>query len=114
MVEKDSATLGLPGEQTVPMDADHNSICKFVSNDSPMCQIACGSIAAAIKRILLLNSERRQPLDQQTKAPAAGPATEHNLPEPPVAAASSSAEILPLFGVTVLYTPAAAAIVECV
>jgi hypothetical protein len=34
-VDKDSATLGLPGlrEKQIPMDADHVGICKFASLD---------------------------------------------------------------------------------
>ncbi len=105
MVNKESAALGFPGEELLPMDADHSSICKFDSNESPMCLVACGKIAAAVKRILSRNSARRQVLGQQTKAPAAGQATEHDPPEPPAATSSSSTTATPL-GIKVLYSPA--------
>jgi hypothetical protein len=49
-VDKDSATLGLPGlrEKHIPMDADHVEICKFVSIDgSDYKQVASNLIELA-------------------------------------------------------------------
>ena len=107
MVDKDSATLVIHGAdetQLLVVDADHSSICKLDSIDS---QPVCRNIAAALKRSL---SERREPLGQQTKAPAAGPATEHDPPEPRTLRAPSFTSMP---GIKVLYSPADA-IVECV
>ena len=35
IVEKDSATLDYDGEQSIPMYADHRSICKYDSTSDP-------------------------------------------------------------------------------
>ncbi len=112
MVEKNSATLAFLDEEVLFMDADHSSVCKFDSNESHMCRLACFKIDAAVKRILSLNSETRQPLSQQTRAPAARPVTEDDPPETPVTTAWSSTEMPPP-GIKVLYNPANA-IVEFV
>ncbi|KAK4141539.1 WD40-repeat-containing domain protein [Dichotomopilus funicola] len=63
IVDKDSGTLNLPGsiEKQVAVDADHSSICKFDSNDSPVCQLVLKSIAAEVKRGLELARENRGP-----------------------------------------------------
>jgi hypothetical protein len=49
-VDKDSATLGLPGhrEKQIPMEADHVGICKFASIDgSDYKQVASNLIELA-------------------------------------------------------------------
>jgi hypothetical protein len=47
IVDKESATLNLPGslEKRVAMDADHSSICKFDSADTPACKLVVETIA---------------------------------------------------------------------
>ena len=112
MVDKYSATLGLPRAVEAPPveDCDHTSICKFDSNDSPMCQRVCRDIAVTVKRILSRESNRREPLVQKKKTPAAGPATEHDPPEPAILTAPSFTS---MSGIKVLYSPADA-IVEYV
>lgn len=35
VLEKDSSVLGYPGEVSKPLDADHNSICKYESRLDP-------------------------------------------------------------------------------
>jgi hypothetical protein len=50
VVDKDSATLGLPGlrKKQIPMDADHVGICKFASLDgSDYKQVASNLIELA-------------------------------------------------------------------
>lgn len=33
IVEKDSSSLGYPGEITKPLNADHHDVCKYVSQE---------------------------------------------------------------------------------
>ena len=33
IVEKDSSTLGYPGEITKPLNADHPDVCKYINQD---------------------------------------------------------------------------------
>ncbi|RYP60832.1 hypothetical protein DL770_009910 [Monosporascus sp. CRB-9-2] len=58
IVDKDSATLGLPGsrEKQVATHADHSSICKFDSVDTSACRLVLGTIATEIARALELES----------------------------------------------------------
>ena len=35
IVEKDSSSLGYPGERCRPLDADHHNVCKFESRSDP-------------------------------------------------------------------------------
>lgn len=54
IVEKRSATLGLPGESEtqVGLDEDHSSICKYDSQDS--CELVVETIAYDLDRALEL------------------------------------------------------------
>ncbi|KAI1397445.1 TPR-like protein [Hypoxylon fuscum] len=54
IVDKDSATLGLPGsrEKQVAMHANHSSICKFGSVDTPICRLVLQTIAKEVDRAL--------------------------------------------------------------
>ena len=56
IVDKKSATLNLPGtrEKQVAMHADHSSICKFDSADSPGCELVLGTITMELERALRL------------------------------------------------------------
>ncbi|RYP18627.1 hypothetical protein DL765_003834 [Monosporascus sp. GIB2] len=58
IVDKDSATLGLPGsrEKQVATHADHSSICKFDSVDTSACKLVLGTIATEIARALEIES----------------------------------------------------------
>ncbi|KAH7304608.1 hypothetical protein B0I35DRAFT_401104 [Stachybotrys elegans] len=57
IVDKKSATLNLPGtrEKQIAMDADHSTICKFESADSPACELVLGTIAGEIDRALTMD-----------------------------------------------------------
>lgn len=54
IVDKDSATLGLPGsrEKQVPIHANHTSICKLESADDGQGQLVLGTIVQEIDRAL--------------------------------------------------------------
>ncbi|KAI2626845.1 TPR-like protein [Xylaria nigripes] len=56
IVDRDSATLNLPGsiETQVATHADHYSICKFSNADSPACQLVIRTIVDQIDRALRL------------------------------------------------------------
>ncbi|EXL66121.1 hypothetical protein FOPG_17688 [Fusarium oxysporum f. sp. conglutinans race 2 54008] len=56
IVDKKSATLNLPGtrEKQIAMHADHSTICKFDSFDSPACELVLGTIADEIDRALTM------------------------------------------------------------
>ncbi|RYP25497.1 hypothetical protein DL767_008360 [Monosporascus sp. MG133] len=58
IVDKDSATLGLPGsrEKQVATHADHSSICKFDSVDTSAFRLVLGTITTEIARALELES----------------------------------------------------------
>ncbi|RYP45994.1 hypothetical protein DL768_007744 [Monosporascus sp. mg162] len=58
IVDKDSATLGLPGsrEKQVATHADHSSICKFDSVDTSACRLVLGTITTEISRALEVES----------------------------------------------------------
>jgi hypothetical protein len=47
-VDKDSAVLGYPGEEALPIDADHRDICKIREMDSQQWR----SVKGALKRQL--------------------------------------------------------------
>jgi hypothetical protein len=47
-VDKESAVLGYPGEEALPVDADHRDICKIRTIDSQQWR----SIMGALKRQL--------------------------------------------------------------
>ncbi|RKK21427.1 hypothetical protein BFJ67_g17279 [Fusarium oxysporum f. sp. cepae] len=57
IVDKKSATLNLPGtrEKQIAMHADHSTICKFDSFDSPACELVLGTIADEIDRALTMD-----------------------------------------------------------
>ncbi|KAI0886308.1 TPR-like protein [Annulohypoxylon maeteangense] len=54
IVDRDSATLGLPGarEKQLPTDADHSTICKFDSVDTRACQLVLRTIVTEVDRAL--------------------------------------------------------------
>ncbi|ENH71185.1 Nephrocystin-3 [Fusarium oxysporum f. sp. cubense race 1] len=56
IVDKKSATLNLPGtrEKQIAMHADHSTICKFDSSDSPACELVLGTIADEVDRALTM------------------------------------------------------------
>ncbi|EXM12764.1 hypothetical protein FOTG_18754 [Fusarium oxysporum f. sp. vasinfectum 25433] len=56
IVDKKSATLNLPGtrEKQIAMHADHSTICKFESADSPVCELVLGTIADEVDRALTM------------------------------------------------------------
>ncbi|KAH7459835.1 hypothetical protein FOMA001_g19874 [Fusarium oxysporum f. sp. matthiolae] len=56
IVDKTSATLNLPGtrEKQIAMHADHSTICKFDSPDSPACELVLGTIADEVDRALTM------------------------------------------------------------
>ncbi|RYC82197.1 hypothetical protein BFJ63_vAg14905 [Fusarium oxysporum f. sp. narcissi] len=56
IVDKQSATLNLPGtrEKQIAMHADHSTICKFDSLDSPACELVLGTIADEVDRALAM------------------------------------------------------------
>ena len=47
-MNKDSAVLGYPGEEALPIDADHRDICKISTTDSQQWR----SLIGAVKRQL--------------------------------------------------------------
>ena len=47
-MDKDSAVLGYPGEEALPIDADHTDICKIRTMDSQQWR----SLIGALKRQL--------------------------------------------------------------
>ena len=51
IVEKDSAILGLPNEQAVPLSADHRTICKFSSRTDVNYQLLRNALNATIDSI---------------------------------------------------------------
>ncbi|KAH7233835.1 uncharacterized protein BKA55DRAFT_598050 [Fusarium redolens] len=57
IVDKKSATLNLPGtrEKQIAMQADHSTICKFESADSPACELVLGTIADEVDRALTMD-----------------------------------------------------------
>ncbi|KAI1770819.1 TPR-like protein [Hypoxylon cercidicola] len=57
IVDKESATLSLPGslETQVATHADHSSICKFSSADTPTCQLVLKTIVREVDRALEMN-----------------------------------------------------------
>ncbi|KAL2154597.1 hypothetical protein VTH82DRAFT_3273 [Thermothelomyces myriococcoides] len=63
IVERDSATLNLPGsiEKQVPIDADHSMICKFDSDNNPTCRLVLKTIASEVDRSLELNAKNSMP-----------------------------------------------------
>ena len=60
IVDKDSATLGLPSsrETQVALDANHSDICKFDAIDSDDYEQVEGNIVDLAKRALLAVAER--------------------------------------------------------
>ncbi|KAL7754809.1 hypothetical protein ACKLNR_015149 [Fusarium oxysporum f. sp. zingiberi] len=56
IVDKQSATLNLPGtrEKQIALHADHSTICKFDSLDSPACELVLGTIADEVDRALTM------------------------------------------------------------
>ncbi|RKK79210.1 hypothetical protein BFJ68_g16185 [Fusarium oxysporum] len=56
IVDKESATLNLPGtrEKQIAMHADHSTICKFDSPDSPAYELVLGTIADEVNRALTI------------------------------------------------------------
>jgi len=74
-VDKKSAQLGLGGnrEQLVPMDADHNGICKFASEDSVYEQVE-GNIRDLIDGAVEIATYRSAlAQDQARKTPTISP-----------------------------------------
>ncbi|SPJ79161.1 uncharacterized protein FTOL_07552 [Fusarium torulosum] len=57
IVDKKSATLNLPGtrEKQIAMHANHSTICKFDSFDSPACELVLGTIADEVDRALAMD-----------------------------------------------------------
>ncbi|EGU77181.1 hypothetical protein FOXB_12308, partial [Fusarium oxysporum f. sp. conglutinans Fo5176] len=57
IVDKKSATLNLPGtrEKQIAMHADHSTICKFDSFESPACELVLGTIADEVDRALTMD-----------------------------------------------------------
>ncbi|KAL1835925.1 hypothetical protein VTJ49DRAFT_5861 [Mycothermus thermophilus] len=49
VVEKDSAVIGLPGEQSRYLQADHRQICKFESTTHPNYQIVLGYLLRTVE-----------------------------------------------------------------
>ncbi|EXL39944.1 hypothetical protein FOCG_17446 [Fusarium oxysporum f. sp. radicis-lycopersici 26381] len=64
IVDKKSATLNLPGtrEKQIAMQADHSTICKFESADSPACELVLGTIADEVDRALTMDGPVSAPL----------------------------------------------------
>ncbi|KAM0293719.1 hypothetical protein ACHAPM_011519 [Fusarium culmorum] len=64
IVDKKSATLNLPGtrEKQIAMEADHSTICKFDSLDSPGCELVLGTIADEIERALAMSRSATCPV----------------------------------------------------
>lgn len=60
-MDKDSATLGLPGsrEKQVPIHANHTSICKLESADDGQGQLVLGTIVQEIDRALKIECTLR-------------------------------------------------------
>ncbi|KAL8393112.1 hypothetical protein RB595_003053 [Gaeumannomyces hyphopodioides] len=48
VVEKESATLGYPGEQILGMDADHRQVCKFATPSDPNYKILRNALVTSI------------------------------------------------------------------
>lgn len=53
IVDPDSATLGYRGENQIPMNADHRSICKYESSNDPNYLILRNSLATTVRGLLL-------------------------------------------------------------
>lgn len=51
MVDEKSATIGLKNEETIPMDADHSTICKFGDADDNQLGRVIGGLRDIIKAI---------------------------------------------------------------
>ena len=49
VVERDSATLGYPGEITSPLNTDHRNICKYKSRDDESYKTVRNVILALVK-----------------------------------------------------------------
>jgi hypothetical protein len=57
IVDKKSATLNLAGtrEKQIAMHADHSTICKFESANSPACELVLGTITGEVERALKMD-----------------------------------------------------------
>ncbi|KAK4695555.1 hypothetical protein P7C71_g2214, partial [Lecanoromycetidae sp. Uapishka_2] len=68
IVDEDCARLNSPNEEAIPINADHSSVCKFVSGDAN-CELIGGSIVALATRIIGLPSPTKvsiqSPADNQ-------------------------------------------------
>jgi len=54
IVDKKSATLGLPGsrEQQLPLEADHSEVCKFVSPSDSNYEMVIGNLSEMVENAL--------------------------------------------------------------
>ncbi|KKY25011.1 putative nacht and wd domain protein [Phaeomoniella chlamydospora] len=51
VVEKDSSTLGYPGERSRPLDADHHHVCKFDSVEDPNYKSVCWALRDLVRSL---------------------------------------------------------------
>ncbi|KAL9591797.1 MAG: hypothetical protein Q9179_007362 [Wetmoreana sp. 5 TL-2023] len=51
IVDPESAMLGYPGEEQIPMNADHRSICKFDTNMDPNYVVLRNALATTVQKI---------------------------------------------------------------
>ena len=56
IVDRSSATLGLPNERVIPVDADHRHICKFSDGGDARYQHVLDAVATLIRDIVTLES----------------------------------------------------------
>ena len=52
IVEKDSAILGYPNEQAIPLDADHRGVCKFLSPNDADYKTLRNALSATVDKII--------------------------------------------------------------
>ena len=50
IVERDSSTLGYPGEITKPLNADHHDVCKYMNRDDSNYQSVRDVLSSMVER----------------------------------------------------------------